>query len=420
MRKSIFSAPGVAIAVMAVAVFSMLPVPAPTLAEDLTVHFGGSYGVTYTPREITVQDGDTVTWQGDFAVHPLASDDNLWSTQNTGNRFSHTFRNTGTAPITYRYYSTLQGGRGGTGMSGTVTVLPLSASPSPSSSPGMTPFSDVSANSAYAEAIRSLRREGILEGYADGTFRSGNRINRAEFTKIVMADFLRSPANGNSNVNGPAGNSNANGNVRTNGNANLNANGNSNLNGISNSNANASSGASNANGNGNANANTNTNSPGAAANANANAAATNSNANGTSNTNGGMPSPSATASATPFLGNCFNDVRNEWHAQWICQAKEEGIVRGYPDGRFHPEREISFVEAAKIIVRAMIVRNADEEAGERWFRAYVMVLSDRAAIPSSITTFGQAITRGEMAYRIRNRVTDRPSRTYHQIEAASR
>lgn len=47
-------------------------------------------------------------------------------------------------------------------------------------------FSDVSSKTSYAAAIESLRTTGILKGYANGTFKPGQTINRAEFLKIAL------------------------------------------------------------------------------------------------------------------------------------------------------------------------------------------------------------------------------------------
>jgi len=54
------------------------------------------------------------------------------------------------------------------------------------------PFSDVSADYEYAEAIDFLKEAGVVEGYSDGTFRPKNFLNRAEFTKIVVAGTSQS------------------------------------------------------------------------------------------------------------------------------------------------------------------------------------------------------------------------------------
>lgn len=46
-------------------------------------------------------------------------------------------------------------------------------------------FTDVSATHANADAIAYVKAEGIVSGYADGTYRPDQTINRAEFTKII-------------------------------------------------------------------------------------------------------------------------------------------------------------------------------------------------------------------------------------------
>lgn len=48
-----------------------------------------------------------------------------------------------------------------------------------------TNFSDVDENHPNADAIAYVKAQGIVEGYADGTFRPDQNINRAEFIKII-------------------------------------------------------------------------------------------------------------------------------------------------------------------------------------------------------------------------------------------
>lgn len=47
-------------------------------------------------------------------------------------------------------------------------------------------FSDVSSTSSYCDAIEWAEAEGIFDGYADGTFKPYQAINRAETVKVVM------------------------------------------------------------------------------------------------------------------------------------------------------------------------------------------------------------------------------------------
>ena len=47
---------------------------------------------------------------------------------------------------------------------------------------------------------------------------------------------------------------------------------------------------------------------------------------------------------------CFTDVGiDAWYATYVCQAKAEGIVNGYADGKFRPDQTITEVEALKIL-----------------------------------------------------------------------
>lgn len=100
--------------------------------------------------------------------------------------------------------------------------------------------------------------------------------------------------------------------------------------------------------------------------------------------------------------NCFTDVTNQWFAQYVCGAADLGLVKGYNDGSFKPEQEISFVEATKILVE---INKANlnfkpSDYKDSWYHPYVMVLEEKKAIPFSIEDFSYKITRGEMAQMI--------------------
>ncbi len=51
-------------------------------------------------------------------------------------------------------------------------------------------FSDVPPTQANSEAIEYVKAKGIVQGYADGTFKPGSSINRAELTKIIVGTLL--------------------------------------------------------------------------------------------------------------------------------------------------------------------------------------------------------------------------------------
>jgi plastocyanin/endo-1,4-beta-D-glucanase Y len=86
---------------------------------------------TWTPEQLTVTAGTTVTWAWS-GTHDVRSDDGLFNSGPpvTGGSFMFTFE----SPGTYRYYCSLHGGVGGVGMSGVIFVIGAST-PTPSNGP---------------------------------------------------------------------------------------------------------------------------------------------------------------------------------------------------------------------------------------------------------------------------------------------
>jgi len=122
----------------------------------------------------------------------------------------------------------------------------------------------------------------------------------------------------------------------------------------------------------------------------------------------------------PEGSNCFPDVTEGWFAPYVCKAKDIGLVAGYPDGTFKPERPINFAEAGKIISIGMNV-SLNDSYQDTWFHKYVDALDKDKSIPPSIDTFGQYVNRGEMAEMIWRIKTGqkKDSKTYDDIEKMS-
>ncbi|HEY5714201.1 MAG TPA: S-layer homology domain-containing protein [Candidatus Gracilibacteria bacterium] len=114
--------------------------------------------------------------------------------------------------------------------------------------------------------------------------------------------------------------------------------------------------------------------------------------------------------------NCkkdFTDVNtNDWFYPYICRLSEEGIVAGYGDGTFRPGNNVNFIEAAKMIIFSLDIQIP--QGGETWFEPFVTKLGDQKAIPISIQSFDQMLTRGEVAeiiYRLKLNLTSKASRS---------
>jgi plastocyanin len=74
-----------------------------TWAATHIVQFGGSFGFTYSPSSFSATVGDTVTWQGDFTMHPLSSTTIPTSAQSWHNASGSSFSYRIAIPGAYNY-----------------------------------------------------------------------------------------------------------------------------------------------------------------------------------------------------------------------------------------------------------------------------------------------------------------------------
>lgn len=115
----------------------------------------------------------------------------------------------------------------------------------------------------------------------------------------------------------------------------------------------------------------------------------------------------ATEKATGGSG-CFTDVAKQWFAPYVCAAKQGGIIGGYPDGSFGPEKGINFAEAVKIVVLAFSGKSAADftaSAGVAWYTPYMAYANANdylTLVDHLIGSPGVAVTRGQVAQLIAN------------------
>lgn len=128
----------------------------------------------------------------------------------------------------------------------------------------------------------------------------------------------------------------------------------------------------------------------------------------------------ASLTKDPKGNNCFKDVKTEWFAPYVCEAKSRGIIQGYANGTFQPDLNISIVEASKILALANGLKDSKTkpDMNDPWYKRYVEALELKNAIPVSIDYPEKKITRGEvveMAWRITSSVTTKSSKTYASL-----
>lgn len=116
---------------------------------------------------------------------------------------------------------------------------------------------------------------------------------------------------------------------------------------------------------------------------------------------------------------CFPDVsKNEWYETYVCQAKKDGFINGYPDGTFKPEETISKAEALKMIGEVMdwpIQKSAKEE----WFTPYLNFAENKKIITNDEIT--QLMNRGDIAQMIfRSKTIDDLELEYYDDQNAEK
>ena len=113
--RSRFASRCISIAVLAAAL-----APAQALGANQTV--SATAANQFTPSNVTVNQGETVTWNNTGGVHNVHFDDNSFSMPPSPSSAAWSVSRTFNTIGSFRYYCQLNGGPNGTGMSGIVNV----------------------------------------------------------------------------------------------------------------------------------------------------------------------------------------------------------------------------------------------------------------------------------------------------------
>ncbi len=131
------------------------------------------------------------------------------------------------------------------------------------------------------------------------------------------------------------------------------------------------------------------------------------------------------SSLPPHFTLVFTDVHvNDAYAKHICVAMRDGLIRGYADGSFRPDRPINVAESAKILSRAFVLAPyAEHDQRSVWYRAHIEALATQNSIPLSIKKIDQVVTAAEandMIARLAENNRALPSRTYSELQPKPR
>lgn len=92
----------------------------------------------------------------------------------------------------------------------------------------------------------------------------------------------------------------------------------------------------------------------------------------------------------------FPDAKpSHWASAYINMASRKGIIAGYPDGKFHPERTVTVGQAVTILLR--MLGYEDKDIGGVWPASY-MAVGATVGLTDGVGTNGNAtLTRGQAA-----------------------
>lgn len=92
----------------------------------------------------------------------------------------------------------------------------------------------------------------------------------------------------------------------------------------------------------------------------------------------------------------FPDAKpSHWASAYINMASRKGVIAGYPDGRFHPERSVTVGQAVTILLRMLGYK--DEDIGGVWPASY-MAVGATVGLTDGVGTNGNAtLTRSQAA-----------------------
>lgn len=97
--------------------------------------------------------------------------------------------------------------------------------------------------------------------------------------------------------------------------------------------------------------------------------------------------------------SCFPDVpANAWYSTYVCQAKADGVVAGYSDGKFKPEQTINQAEALKILSELTNEDKPSPSEELEWYEYYSIPAEQKNIMP--VEDIGKQLTRAEIAEMI--------------------
>jgi hypothetical protein len=93
----------------------------------------------------------------------------------------------------------------------------------------------------------------------------------------------------------------------------------------------------------------------------------------------------------------FQDVEDSaWFAKYVAYAKKQGIIQGYGDGTFRPNQSVSFAEGLKMGYAALGIPTSD--AGGEWYQRYLQHAISNHVLFSDNANVSSGMTRRDVVW----------------------
>lgn len=109
-----------------------------------------------------------------------------------------------------------------------------------------------------------------------------------------------------------------------------------------------------------------------------------------------------------FAASSFSDVpSSHWAYPYVSAAVDKELVRGFPDGKFHPNDEVTYAQFITIVAQAYYVIPKGT-ASNPWYQVYVDALNQDGLLAGTAaeSSIGKPISRYEMAQIAGNVLVD--------------
>lgn len=110
------------------------------------------------------------------------------------------------------------------------------------------------------------------------------------------------------------------------------------------------------------------------------------------------------ASQTPVLENdpeVFPDVPfSAWFSPYVNTAANKQIVKGFTNGKFHPESQVSRAEFLKMLIKSFDISHREPQGDQAWFDPFFEVTEELRILPGTQRSANASLTRGEVAEMI--------------------